>query len=78
MALFDNGKPEGFLLFMQKFITTIDSSGTLTANTKLHYIRMILRGEALRQFYTLCSQVGSKTMAHANQFILVLGPYFFL
>ena len=51
---------------------------THIANTKLHYICFLLRGELLRQFNTLCVQVGSTTTAHINQFILSLGTFFFL
>ena len=47
-ALFDNGKPEEFLLFVQNFKMMIDASGTLADNVKLHCIRTLLYGEALR------------------------------
>ena len=77
MALFDNGYPEELLLFVQNFKMTIDASGTLIANAKLHYLCTQLHVEALHQSYTLCDQVGSTNMSHLNQFILGLGTYYF-
>ena len=38
MALFDNGKPEEFLLFMRN----LNASGMLTVNENLQYLRNIL------------------------------------
>ena len=34
-ALFDNGNPEDFLLFISSVITTLKASGTLAANAKI-------------------------------------------
>ena len=55
---------------------TLNASGALTYNAKLQYLRTLLRGEALRQFDNLCSQVGIMAMAHFNQVIIGLGTYF--
>ena len=55
---------------------TIDASGILAGNTNLHYLRALLFGQELRQFDTLCDQVGNTTMEHLNQLILDLGMYF--
>ena len=54
----------------------LNASGALTYNAKLQYLRTLLRGEALRQFDNLCSQVGIMAMAHFNQVIIGLGTYF--
>ena len=76
-ALFDNGKPEEFLLFVRNFKMMIDASGTLADNVKLHCIRTLLCGEALRQFFALCYQVLITTMVCLNRVGLGLGMYFF-
>ena len=43
MALFYNGEPEDFLLFVWNFKMTINAPVTLADNTKLQYISTILR-----------------------------------
>ena len=53
--LFDNRKPEEFLMFVQIFNMTIDALGTLTYNAKLQYIHTLVHGEALCQFDTFLS-----------------------
>ena len=35
MALFDNGKPEEFLLFVRNFSMTLEASGTLAAGANI-------------------------------------------
>ena len=52
MALFDNGEPEDFLLFVQNFKMTLKAFWTLVASAKLQYICMLLRGETLSWFDT--------------------------
>ena len=76
MALFYNVKPEGFLLFVQNFKMMLRYSGTLSANANLQYLRILLCGEVLCQFDTLCAQVVITTIAHLNQVILSLCTYF--
>ena len=73
MDLFDNKETEDLLLFVKKFKTTLESSGTIASNAKLNYLCTLLCGEAINQYHTLCSQVGSMTTTHLNQFILGLG-----
>ena len=48
MSLFDNGKPEGFLLFVRNFNITILAKGTLEMGSKIQYFRTLVRDEALR------------------------------
>ena len=62
---------------MQNFKMMPEALGKLAANSKLQYICTLLRGEALRQFYTLCYQVGSTTTTHLRQVILGLDTYLF-
>ena len=78
MPLFDNVKPEEFLLFVKNFKMPLDASGMLSANLNIQYICTQLRGYSLPQFDHFCAQVGSTTMAYFNQVILVLGTQFFL
>ena len=73
MALFDNGEPEEFLLLVQNFNMTLDTSRTLSSNAKLQYLRNIICGQAVRHFDTLCGQFGNTTTENLNQVILVLG-----
>ena len=60
-ALFDNGEPEEFLLFIRNFNMTLEASGMLAANKNIQYLHMLVRGEVLHQFDTLSSEVGSTT-----------------
>ena len=50
MALFKNGNPEEFLLFVPNFRTTLAESGTLSMGAKVQYLNTIARGEPLCQF----------------------------
>ena len=73
MALFDNGEPEEFLLFIQNFQITIEVKGMLTTCAKIQYLCTLLCGEALRKLDTLSLEVGSMTIANLNRIILGLG-----
>ena len=61
MALFDNGDPEEFLVFIRNFNTTIFASEKLVASAKIQYLCMLVHGEELCQFDTLYTEVGSTT-----------------
>ena len=76
MYLFDNSEPNGFLFFVQNFNKALNASVMLAANVKIYYLHNLLCRQAPNQFYTLCVQLGSTTMAHLNQVILGLGMYF--
>ena len=76
MDFFDNGEPKKFFLLVQHFKMTIEASGTLIVNAKLQYLHRLLRGETLRQFDTVCFQVGILTPTYLNRVILGLGAYF--
>ena len=52
VALFDNGEPQEFLFIVRNLQIMLEASGTLAANAKIQYLRMLLRGEALRQLET--------------------------
>ena len=50
-------------MFIRNFNVTIVASVTLDAGTKYQYLRTIVCGEALRQFYLLSSDVeGTETL----------------
>ena len=44
MALFDNGEPEEFLLFIRNLNMTLEASGMLVAIAKIQHLRTLLRG----------------------------------
>ena len=76
MALFDNGDPEDFLLFVRNFQMTLEESGMLAAGANIQYIRTLERGEALCQLDMLYVEVGSTTTKHLNLIFLVSGTCF--
>ena len=57
MSLFDNGKPEDFLLFVCNFNMNLAASGMLEADAKFQYLCTLVYGEALRQFDSLSADV---------------------
>ena len=59
MALLDSGNQEEFLLFICKFNTTIEVSGTLETAAKVQYLHITFHGEALRQFDMLYTDLES-------------------
>ena len=77
LALFDNGDPEVFLLFIRNFNTTIDASEKLVASAKIQYFCMLVHEEELYQFDTFSTEVGSTTSENLKSIISGLGTYFF-
>ena len=61
---FENGKPEEFLQGIKDFKTETDWTGTTSTARKIQFLRAMLCGEDLREFYILASQVGSTTNGH--------------
>ena len=57
MYLFDNGDPEGLLLFICNFNITLVTSGTLEAGAKYQYLCNLVCGEALCQFDSFSDDV---------------------
>ena len=76
MALFSNGETEEFLLFVHNLKMKINASGNIVDNINLWYLSIILTGEVIHQFDTLCARFGSTNMAHLKQVIFSLGTYF--
>ena len=77
MALFDKDETKDFLLFVQNFQMTFDTSGTLGSIANIEYIHTILLGEELCQVDMLSVEVGSMTTTHLNRIISGLGSKFF-
>ena len=44
IALFDNGEPEEFFLFVRNFKMILEASKTRAANVKLYYMCMLSSG----------------------------------
>ena len=59
MALFENGNPEWFFLFVRNFNMTIKASVILETAKKVKYICTLVRGDALIQFDWMYSDVKS-------------------
>ena len=77
MALFDNGYPEEFLLFIGNFQMTLEASATIASAANIHYLCTLVRGEALVHIDMLSAEVVSTTSEHLKSIILGLGTYFF-
>ena len=78
MALFDNGNPEKFLLFVRNFNMILKDSGTLEPAAKAWYFRMLVCGEELRQFDLLFAAVKIAKPLTVEANILGLGANLFL
>ena len=78
MVLFDNRETKDFLLFVKSFQMTLEASGTIFAGSNIHYLYMLINGEALHQIDTFSSEVGITTPEQFKTIILNLGTYFFL
>ena len=78
LALFDNGDPEEFLLFIRNFNMTIDASEKIVPSAKIKYFCMLVHEEDLCRFDMFSTEVGSTTSENLKSIILGLGTYFFL
>ena len=57
---------------------TLAASGTLVTGEKIQYLRTLVRGEFLRQFYALSADVEGTNLLTVETIILGLASYFFL
>ena len=57
MFLFDHGKPEEFLLFINNFNMTLLAIGTLDTEAKIQHLCTLVCGEALSKFDLLSTDV---------------------
>ena len=76
MALFDNGNPEEFWLFVCNFNTTLAESEIMETAAKVQYICTLVCWEVLRQFESMSSDVEDTNPLTAEAIILGLGAYF--
>ena len=61
---------------MKDFKTGIDGTGTTSAPGKNQFLRIMLRGESLREFDVIASQIGSTANGHLKQIKEILLSYF--
>ena len=61
MFLFDYGDPKEFLLFVRNFNMTLATTGTQYMDAKIHYLRTLVRREALRKFDLFSSNMEKRT-----------------
>ena len=61
MSLFDNGNLEEFLFFVRFSNMTITASGMLEEGSKVQYLCRTFQREALRQFDSFYTDMGSAT-----------------
>ena len=64
IAMLENSKPEEFLKMMKEFKTAVNGIKITSASSKTKYLRTLLSGEALREFYGLEIQVTGTTNSH--------------
>ena len=76
MSLFDNGEPEELLLFVRNFNMTLATSGTIETSAEIQYLCTLVRGESLRQFDSLSSDVEITQTLNVENIIKVLVQYF--
>ena len=53
-------------------------TGTLEMDTKIQYIRMLVCGEVLRQFYLFSAEIENTETLNVDYYIKGLALYFFL
>ena len=66
MALFDNNKPEQFLLFIRNFPMILQVSEKIASGANICYLPTLARGEALCQLDMLSVEVISTITEHLN------------
>ena len=66
MALFGNGDPGGFLLFVRNFQMTLKASVALNASTRMQYLCTLLCVQALHRLDTFSVELGSTTTKTLN------------
>ena len=69
MALFDNGYPEYFLLFIQNFNMTLKESGMLKPGANIQSLRTLVCEEALYQFDMFYDEVGSDNLENLKSIV---------
>ena len=73
MALFGNGEPDEFLLFVCNFNMNLEASGMMETSTKVQYLHTLVSGEALHQFDSMSVDAESANHLTVEAIILGLG-----
>ena len=76
MSLFDHGKYEECLLFVRNFNMTLAATGAQWMDARIHYLRTLFCGEALRQFNLLSADVENTETLNLYYYIKGLAVYF--
>ena len=53
MKIFENSQPEEIIALLENFKKAISGTGTNTIDGRISYLRTMLWGEVLREFYKL-------------------------
>ena len=69
MSLFYHGDPEDLLFFIRNFNMTLVATRTLDMDARIWYLRTLVRGGALRQFYLLSADVENIKTLNVDYFI---------
>ena len=69
IALFYNGDPEEFFVFIRNFNVNFKASGTLETDAKVQCLFMLVLDEALRQFDLLSADVYSTNILTVEDII---------
>ena len=75
MSLFENVKPEEFLLFVRNFDMNLAATGTLDMGTNIQYPRTLVRGEVLFQFDLLSDYLKNTDTLNVENIIKGLQLY---
>ena len=76
MALFENGDPEGFFLFVRNFNMTLSASGMMKTGAKVQHVHTLVRGEVSRLFNLFSTDVEGPDPLTVKTNILGLYLYF--
>ena len=68
---------KSFFLFLHNFNMILAETGTLEMDTKIQYIRMLVCGEVLRQFYLFSAEIENTETLNVDYYIKGLALYFF-
>ena len=64
MTIFEDGRPEDLLQFLNNFNKVIDGTGMTTVTERIYFICTLLRGEALHEFDNLASHSNGSMNTH--------------
>ena len=77
LYLIDHDKLEEFLLFVRNFEMNLAAMETLVTEVKVHYFCTLVRGEALRQFDLLSTDVENTDTSLIVDYLLKSSVWYF-